>query len=112
MTTSDAAPPAGPPSRLYKYRSLAKGKPRQRTLAILKNLELYYSPGSDFNDPFDCNLDIAFRTSEDWEKLFGNALDRIASGLSNWKAKMDDWLRARAAEKGSSVPPRPPAHPK
>jgi hypothetical protein len=42
-TMTDAAP-APPIQRLCKYRSMEEGTARERTLAILKNRKLRYSP--------------------------------------------------------------------
>lgn len=63
--------------RLYKYRSLAEGTDRTRTLQIIEKNELWYSKASAFNDPFDCNHMIAGQTSEEWTEYLGGAIDRV-----------------------------------
>ena len=62
---------------LYKYRSLAKGTDRTRTLQIIEKNELWYSKASGFNDPFDCNHMIGGQTSEEWAEYWGGAIDHV-----------------------------------
>jgi hypothetical protein len=112
VTNPDPAPSSGPPAKLYKYRSMAEGETRQRTLAILEKLELYYSKASRFNDPFDCNLDIAFRSSEEWQDLAGRAIERVRSRVVAGWAKLVEAARNYAEQKGMKVPPRPDPKPK
>lgn len=62
---------------LYKYRSLKKGPERKNTLAILKNNQLWWGRGSNFNDPFDCSHHIDYeRTDEEWEEFFARGFDK------------------------------------
>jgi hypothetical protein len=65
------------PTRLYKYRSLAEGTDRTRTLQIIEKNELWYSKASGFNDPFDCSHMIAGQTTEEWAEYLGGAIDRV-----------------------------------
>ncbi len=46
------------PSRLYKYRSLRKGKDRQHAVNALRINEIYLAVFDEFNDPFDCHFRI------------------------------------------------------
>jgi len=69
--------------RLYKYRSLAEGVDRDRTLQILETNELWYSRASGFNDPFDCNFQIDAMTNEQWSDLFGSGIEKLGNWLTN-----------------------------
>jgi hypothetical protein len=84
---------------LYKYRSMTEGTPREHTLAILKTLELRYSPASKFNDPFDCNLAIALRSTKEVEIKIDEAVEgaRAAIGgvLSDVALKVRKWMEDR-----------------
>ena len=45
----------------YKYRSLAadpSGTLNSNTIKLLQNGEMYFSPPSRFNDPFDCRVTV------------------------------------------------------
>lgn len=63
---------------LYKYRSLSTHKdpngdgtksPKDYTLELLKNNELYLSSPAQFNDPFDCYIPpIKIQGKQIWEK--------------------------------------------
>lgn len=92
---------------------MEEGKTREYTLAILKTLQLWYSPASKFNDPFDCHLDLAVKSTKDVELLAGEAFDRAGSAVRGLVEKGKQWLRDRAAEKGIALPaaavPPPPA---
>ena len=101
-TMADAAP-APPIQRLCKYRSMAEGTARERTVAILTNRELRYSPASSFNDPFDCRLDIALKSKDEADQL----VDNVAGAFRAIGSKLV--ASAKAAFKGSggvtSAPP-------
>ena len=101
-TMADAAP-APPIQRLCKYRSMEEGTARERTLAILKNRELRYSPASSFNDPFDCRLDIALKSKDEADQL----VDNVAGAFRAIGSKLV--ASAKAAFKGNggvtSAPP-------
>jgi len=51
------------PQKLYKYENW-----NERSLANLKNQQLYFSDPRSFNDPFDCSID--FRVAEMSEEEF------------------------------------------
>lgn len=68
--------------RLYKYRSLAAGVERDRTLQVLEKNELWYSKASGFNDPFDCNFQIALQTDQQWSDFFGTGLEKLGHALA------------------------------
>src|SRR5262249_46784851 len=101
-TMTDPAP-APPIQRLCKYRSMEEGTARERTLAILKNRELRYSPASSFNDPCDCRLDIALKSKVEADQL----ADDVAGAFRAIGSKLV--ASAKAAFKGSggvtSAPP-------
>jgi hypothetical protein len=77
---------------------------RGYTLDILKTLRLWYSPASKFNDPFDCHLDLAVKSTKDVELLAGETFDRAGSAIQGLVEKGKQWLRDRAAEKGVAWP--------
>ena len=91
---TDAAPVPST-QRLCKYRSMEEGTARERTLAILKNRELRYSPASSFNDPFDCHLDIALKSKDEANQLVDNVVAQFRTIGSKLAA------RAKTAFKGS-----------
>ena len=107
----EAGPPATP--RLYKYRSMEDGKTREYTLAILKTLELRYSPASKFNDPFDCNLGIALRSTAEVERMIDRTVKKAGAALASLAANVMQAARRRLEEKGATLPPpavgEPPA---
>ncbi len=74
--------------RLYKYRSLAEGVARDRTLQILEKNELWYSKASGFNDSFDCNFQIALKTDQEWADIFGTGLDKLGHALAKGAAEL------------------------
>jgi hypothetical protein len=55
---------------------------------------------SKFNDPFDCNFDIALRSTQEVEEMAGAGLKAVAS----WA---EDILRAGAEKLGVTLTPRP-----
>ena len=83
---------------------MEEGKTREYTLAILKTLQLWYSPASKFNDPFDCHLDLAVKSTKDVELLTGEAFDRAGAAFRGLVEKGKQWLREKAAEKGVAWP--------
>jgi len=51
-------------THLYKYIPI-----NENTIGLLEENELYFSFPSDFNDPFDCKVEMIFNgTKEDWER--------------------------------------------
>jgi hypothetical protein len=48
-----------PPLYLYKYRSLRDGPGRDGTRTALLEHAIYFPIYAQFNDPFDCNLDVS-----------------------------------------------------
>src|SRR5687767_12683223 len=89
MSSTGTAQDAGQPvPRLCKYRSMDEGKTREYTLAILKNLELRYSPASKFNDPFDCHLDVALRSTKEWTRMVDEWIRRTKAGLTGFFSKL------------------------
>jgi hypothetical protein len=92
--------------RLCKYRSMEEGTTRERTLAILKNLEIRYSPASRFNDPFDCHLDIAMRSTAEVEDMVGDAVHRAGDAIGSLVSAAGLALRKWMEDKGMKVPPR------
>jgi hypothetical protein len=109
VPTDSVEPPADAKAapqvpRLCKYRSMEEGNTREYTLGILKTLQLWYSPASKFNDPFDCHLDLAVKSTKDVELLTGEAFDRAGTAIRGLVEKGKQWLRDRAAEKGVVLP--------
>ena len=96
---------------LYKYRSLKKGPERKNTLAILKNNQLWWGRGSNFNDPFDCSHHIDYeRTDEEWEEFFARGFDKgrqfVRSKIAEAKAHVrgDGFVATQFPEPGSVLP--------
>ena len=96
------------------------GTTREYTLAILKNLELWFSPASRFNDPFDCHLDIAVQSSKEVTALVDRGVERARMALWGRFYDAQETLRKRAEEQGKTLPaligppqariePRPPS---
>ena len=55
----------GTPRYLYQYRS------KDKALRFLKSMQLYFATASEFNDPYDCNLELVNdSTEEDWLRFF------------------------------------------
>jgi hypothetical protein len=52
------------PSRLYKYRSLT-GESRERTRRAIVDTEVYFARRTQFNDPFDCRLNVRGELSDE-----------------------------------------------
>ena len=52
------------PARLYKYRSLA-GDSRNYTHSAIVDTEIYFPRYRDFNDPFDCRLNVRADGNDD-----------------------------------------------
>ncbi len=92
--------------RLCKYRSMEEGTTRECTLAILKTLELRYSPASRFNDPFDCRLDIALRSTKEIEVMTGQAVTRAGEAIGGVVSQITGAFRKWMEEKGAALPPR------
>lgn len=83
------------------------GVARERTVAMLRDCVLWYSPASRFNDPFDCRFDVALRSSKEVEQMIGDGFDRgrgaIGAALSTFVAMM----RKRSEAAGAGLqPPR------
>jgi Protein of unknown function (DUF2971) len=53
------------PDKLYKYRSLANETDKLRITKTFLDNEVYFSPRSEFNDPFDCQIPISWDVTED-----------------------------------------------
>lgn len=63
---------------LYKYKNLADLQSFNYTLDSLKNKYFYFSRPSELNDPFDCQIQIDFSSSEaDFEFWKNKNLERI-----------------------------------
>lgn len=125
-----------PVKSYYKYRPLyssGDGNPRvvhPFTESIFTKGEIYYSAPSEFNDPFDCNLqmDLDGSTDEEWVHYLKNHILSLQEGphkertrlfLQNNGWKMIDPTRALAlardeiykkssafclSQKGNSIP--------
>jgi hypothetical protein len=91
--------------RLCKYRSMEEGKAREHTLAILKTLELRYSPASTFNDPFDYNLDIALKTTADVEAMVEQTVERGRAAVAGAVSHVMRALSERLGQEDVKVPP-------
>ena len=52
-----------PPKRLFKYRSLAAGLPRDSVRGLLVHGRIYFAKPEDFNDPFECRLELDFEAT-------------------------------------------------
>ena len=50
---------------LFKYRSMATCKAKNRTLDILKNQQLFCPSPDSLNDPFECRFNVSFDASLD-----------------------------------------------
>lgn len=74
--------------RLYKYRSLAEGTDRTRTLQIIEKNELWYAKASAFNDPFDCNHMITGQTSDEWTEYLGGAINHFGEQVRTTMSKL------------------------
>ena len=78
-----------PVKSYYKYRPLyssGEGNPRAVhpfTESIFTKGEIYYSAPSDFNDPFDCNLQMNLdgSTDEDWINHYKRSIPTLANGV-------------------------------
>lgn len=92
-----------PPGKLYKYRSMAEGTVRERTLGILKNCELRYSPASRFNDPFDCQLNVALSSAGQVQARADRALNALRDAAASLGTEMVRKMRS-AAGKGEPSP--------
>lgn len=97
--------------RLCKYRSMEEGKTREYTLAILKTLELRYSPASTFNDPFDCNLDIALKSTEEVKVMAEEAVGRGRALMTVALQKLREWMESKGVTLPPPVVKAPPADP-
>ena len=51
------------PKRLYKYRSMM-GDSRERTRRAIVDTEIYLPRCTEFNDPFDCRLNVSGLTED------------------------------------------------
>ncbi len=83
---------------------MEEGRTREYTLAILKNMELRYSPASKFNDPFDCHLDIAMRPTGEVEQMFGHAINHAGDAIQGFFRRLGQGLRDRMEKDGKKVP--------
>ena len=83
---------------------MAEGRTREYTLAILKNMELRYSAASKFNDPFDCHLDVAMRSTEEVEEMFDRAIDHAGDAMRGFFRKLRQGMRERMEKDGKTVP--------
>lgn len=62
------------PDILYKYRSLA-GIDRDRVMETFSNSSVYFSSPDQFNDPFDCKVELLLDGTEDeWKQYIGEKL--------------------------------------
>ena len=68
-----SAPVESPPSILYKYYNVS-----EYSLKVLRDDKVFFSdPIKDFNDPFDCRLEIDFTGSlSDWQQSYAKFLSR------------------------------------
>ncbi len=73
---------------LYKYRSL-DGINKQRAERIFTHSELYFPTPLQFNDPFDCGINLSFEgTREEWCSYVDRIFSEQATGLSPAKRLM------------------------
>lgn len=72
--------------KLYKYRSLS-GSSKRYTEAAIRKQEIYFSPPSAFNDPFECRCIVDLSsTDEQWAELQASALQSRDPTLSRPQA--------------------------
>jgi len=64
------------PSRLYKYRSLM-GESRDRTRRAIVDTEVYFSRCTQFNDPFDCRLNVRGETDDELRRQMDAVTESI-----------------------------------
>lgn len=65
------------PQFLYKYRS------KDLALKLLNNAQLYFSTKAEFNDPYDCELEL-----EDWVAYFKSTGLMRSEEISNYAKRM------------------------
>ncbi|MEI6891630.1 MAG: DUF2971 domain-containing protein [Pontiella sp.] len=72
----------------YKYRSLYQGEnePNPFTKSIFEDNQLWYATPKDFNDPFDCNLNLHTNNSTDADWI--NYLKQVINNTSSIKKNL------------------------
>jgi Protein of unknown function (DUF2971) len=63
------------PTHLYKYRSLSGEKSRDRTRKEIVDTEVYFPCCKQFNDPFDCRLNVRGDFSADDRRQMDTATE-------------------------------------
>ena len=67
---------------LYKYRSLS-GENKGRVERIFTHNELYFPSPLQFNDPFDCRVDLSLEgTKEEWVQYINGLIKKYRPNLS------------------------------
>ncbi len=71
------------PEVLYKYRSLAGDEQRDRIKQTFAKSSVYFSSPDQFNDPFDCKVELLLNgTEEEWKQYLSQRLQERRPGLS------------------------------
>lgn len=71
------------PQFLYKYRS------KDSVLKLLENAQLYFATKAEFNDPYECDLElINDSTFEDWVAYFKSTGLMRSEEISNYAKRM------------------------
>ena len=72
------------PPKLYKYRDWDNKNHRK-----ILNGELYFSSPLNFNDPFDCNISIAFEKLQNNIELQYRYFEKIANNSTEYRSDLD-----------------------
>ena len=80
---------------LYKYRSVTRNN-AEWISRIFTHLELYFSPVTQFNDPFDCKFSYNFDASDAEKKRYLNArlIERFPNADRNFRRA---WIKTKGA---------------
>jgi hypothetical protein len=88
------------PSRLYKYRSLM-GESRDHTRRAIVDTEVYFSRCTQFNDPFDCRLNVRGETDDKLRRQMDTVTESIGIFcLSECKGNLLMWSHYGDAHRG------------
>jgi Protein of unknown function (DUF2971) len=91
------------PTHLYKYRSLI-GESRDRTRKAIVDTEVYFSCCKQFNDPFDCRLNVRGYSSADDRRQMDTITERAGIlCLSECKDSLLMWSHYADAHRGVCI---------
>lgn len=90
------------PRRLYKYRSL-RGDNRDHTLHAISHTEVYFCHPSQFNDPYDCGLNVKGASTEEMAQMDAKTQEISVFCLSECNDNLLMWSHYADDHKGVCI---------